>query len=213
MICVVVNFLQTAGAILVAVCGAVSFFTVPALTLPVTPRDCAMIQFHEGRFRLFWIESTDRPLGVELIGGGPNIRAYSRRADWPPLPPELVGVDVPREQDWDRWISIGGFRQVPSFGGSWRSPFGAAMFQPSPGRVSYVRLPVWLPCLLLLYRPCWAIVHGVRERFRRRNNLCLKCGYHLKGLIEPRCPECGSPVPPGVTDKAPAKCGQPHRGE
>lgn len=190
----VVATLQALAAIGIAVCGAVSFFTVPALTLQITPRDCALIQFFEGRFRLFWIESTDRPLRVELIGGGPNIRAFSRSAEWPPMPPELVGVDVPRYEDWDRRISIGGYRQVPAFGGAWRSPFGAAPFHPSPGRVTFVRLPVWLLCLLLLYRPCRAIVHGVRERYRRRNNLCLTCGYHLKGLIEPRCPECGMKI-------------------
>lgn len=37
---------------------------------------------------------------------------------------------------------------------------------------------------------------GVREarlrRTRRRRTLCARCGYSLRGLREPRCPECGA---------------------
>ncbi len=31
---------------------------------------------------------------------------------------------------------------------------------------------------------------------RRYRGLCLKCGYSLHGLIEPRCPECGTAFEP-----------------
>lgn len=188
----VVSLAYALAAITVAVCGAVSFFAVPALVIPMTQRACGMILFYEGRLRFFWIESFDSPIDVELIGVGPDIRVSSRSVAWPRLPPGIIGVDAPRDGDWQRRVSIGGYRQVSSFGGSWRSPFDVPPFQPPPGRTSYVRLPVWLPCVLFLWRPCRAIVHGVRERHRRRNNLCLTCGYHLKGLIEPRCPECGT---------------------
>jgi len=93
-----VTTLQAFAAIGIAVCGAVSFFTVPALMLSVTLCDCALMHFHEGRFRLFGIESTARPLVGELIGGETNIRAYSRCADWPPAPPERVNVDITAQQ-------------------------------------------------------------------------------------------------------------------
>ncbi len=186
------TILQAFAAIAFAVFGVVSFFTVPAVRFHAAPRYIVVLQFYEGRFRVFWIEAAEAPVSVEFVGGGANMRTSSRVADWPPLPPGVVGADVSRDSDWDRYISVGGCRQVPSFGGAWKSSFGAARFRASPGRVSYVRLPVWLPCLLLLYRPCLAILVGVRERARRRKNLCLACGYHLKGLTEPRCPECGT---------------------
>jgi len=37
-------------------------------------------------------------------------------------------------------------------------------------------------------------------RYRRYGHLraghCVRCGYNLKGLPEPRCPECGTPFDP-----------------
>ena len=33
----------------------------------------------------------------------------------------------------------------------------------------------------------------VRSKYAKR---CTKCGYSLKGLTEPRCPECGEPFNP-----------------
>ena len=33
----------------------------------------------------------------------------------------------------------------------------------------------------------------VRSKYAMR---CTKCGYSLKGLTEPRCPECGEPFNP-----------------
>jgi len=34
-----------------------------------------------------------------------------------------------------------------------------------------------------------------RSARRRRAHQCTECGYDLWGLIEPRCPECGTPFP------------------
>jgi hypothetical protein len=35
-----------------------------------------------------------------------------------------------------------------------------------------------------------------RKNQRRRQNICLKCGYDLRASKD-RCPECGTPIPPG----------------
>jgi hypothetical protein len=53
---------------------------------------------------------------------------------------------------------------------------------------------VWLiPCVLL------CAVAFVRNRYRpvRPEGHCVVCGYDLRGLPEPRCPECGTPFDVG----------------
>ena len=55
-----------------------------------------------------------------------------------------------------------------------------------------VRLPLWLPTIVFTAASytCYPL-HLQRRRRRRKLGLCLKCGYNLRGLTEPRCPECG----------------------
>ena len=43
--------------------------------------------------------------------------------------------------------------------------------------------------------PTLAFIRGPLRRYRRRKRgLCVKCGYNLTGLMEPRCPECGTKI-------------------
>ena len=72
-------------------------------------------------------------------------------------------------------------------------------YERSPGYLFNLGLPLWLFVIFfgalswLAYRPI-----GLRK-WRARSGLCLSCGYNLKGLTRPRCPECGAPFPKELT--------------
>jgi len=57
-----------------------------------------------------------------------------------------------------------------------------------------VEFPHWFPAGLL---GVLAYVLGrpfVRACYRRRHNICVKCGYSLEGNVSGTCPECGTIV-------------------
>jgi fructose-specific phosphotransferase system IIC component len=70
------------------------------------------------------------------------------------------------------------------------------------------RLPQWLPGVVTAFITSLTsvlVVHVVwrgplQAQIRRELNergipLCIRCGYNLTGLTQPRCPECGTPFP------------------
>jgi hypothetical protein len=61
-----------------------------------------------------------------------------------------------------------------------------------------MRVPPWMPFVLFGVFPMAALIGGPlrswRRWSRRRRGLCIKCGYSLTGLLEPRCPECGRKI-------------------
>jgi hypothetical protein len=62
------------------------------------------------------------------------------------------------------------------------------------GIINYY-VSLWIPFVLFATYPTIAFIRGpVRRWRRRRRNECVHCGYVLKGLPEPKCPECGSEV-------------------
>ena len=69
----------------------------------------------------------------------------------------------------------------------------------------YVTIPVWQISLLLLNLPLiWLLVRTRRFlvlRRRRKNGLCLQCGYNLTGNVSGVCPECGAPIPTDLVRK------------
>ena len=60
---------------------------------------------------------------------------------------------------------------------------------------THVRIPLWGPFVLFATYPIIAFIRGPSRRWRRRwRGLCVKCGYNLSRLAEPRCPECGTEI-------------------
>lgn len=186
------NVSFAALAIAIATCAIISFFTTVMIPLSPIRKQAVFAHFYQGRFRVFWIQSVKDPLSISLTGTGPDVRVQPYY-DLPPLPAWAVGVDIPRSQ-WFRTIPIGGYRTISSWGGAWRTPMRRTFGSETPAYSTFVRMPAWLPCVLLLFSPVRAIIRGVRERYRKRHNLCENCGYHLFALTNPRCPECGQAI-------------------
>lgn len=61
-----------------------------------------------------------------------------------------------------------------------------------PGHYRVI-FPLWIPAFLSALPPGYLMLPYCRRRRRLRAGLCVKCGYSLKGLSEPRCPECATP--------------------
>ena len=65
------------------------------------------------------------------------------------------------------------------------------------GMIWFVFLPLWLIFPILVAYPAIAFIRGPLRRWRRpRKGLCRNCGYNLRGLTEPRCPECATAFDP-----------------
>jgi hypothetical protein len=74
-----------------------------------------------------------------------------------------------------------------------------------------VGVPFWSPVPLLLVYPIATLLRGpLRRRRRRKRGLCIRCGYNLTGLTEPRCPECAEPFIPRGSG-AGERAGQPRQ--
>lgn len=65
-------------------------------------------------------------------------------------------------------------------------------YQAHPGLFK-LYIPLWMPMILFGWS-AWILYRPISSRRRRqRAGLCVKCGYSLTGLTEPRCPECSMP--------------------
>jgi len=59
-----------------------------------------------------------------------------------------------------------------------------------------ISVPFWMIVCLFLTGPLLLFSRAsqrVRYQYRKRNNLCLHCGYDLRASKD-RCPECGKPI-------------------
>lgn len=61
-------------------------------------------------------------------------------------------------------------------------------------RYQSISVPIWCFCFFFGVYPAAIFVKGRAARWsRRRRGRCTECGYCIKGLSIPRCPECGTP--------------------
>jgi len=191
-----------------AVFGALSYVMIPSIKLIRSDSDVLLLHFFDGRVRLFWFHSPQEPFWVAAAEYESILFLNSRAEDFGPWDAALAGPPSPPA--FRVPIRIGDRNAVPSVGGSWRAVIGP---RPRPPfgysgslwsvESSYFRLPVWPLVIPLMIPP---IRDSIRERrrVRRKNrNECLECGYNLTGLVEPRCPECGTAIPAGVMNVTP----------
>ena len=65
---------------------------------------------------------------------------------------------------------------------------------------------VCLPLYLLLRLIFAAVQHERSDHSRTRAGRCVRCGYLLTGLVNPRCPECGQGFElPGAQNATPCE--------
>lgn len=158
-----------------------------------------LLHFYDGRVRAFWFHSPIEP--IEAISdewtGIIHVRTRSRGAR--PLPAEQAGPPAP--PSFSVPIRIANRLQVRMLGGRWRGevsnrvppPFVQA-YAEWGFESSFIRLPAWPLVILLMIPPIRRSIFERRRRRRAARNECLTCGYSLRALVVPRCPECGTPI-------------------
>ncbi len=73
------------------------------------------------------------------------------------------------------------------------TPAGAQWLSECFCNVTIVAIPLWFIVLTCgAYPFVVLVVAPIRRHRRRKRNECIRCGYSLTGLPEPRCPECGA---------------------
>lgn len=195
------TFALVIAAIVVALTSCVSYVVPLGVTVQVTDRNCVVVHWFDGRMRAFWIESPGDAIRVVL---GPEnsaplldvVSAWPDDADGD----TMMAPGRPGRPDGPALrarIRISSRRDVPAFAFQW--PWQGIPQNPNlpPVAIRFVRFPMWAPGLLLLIPAAIAVHRGPRlQRHRRERGLCPACGYDLRGLPEPRCPECGGAIPP-----------------
>jgi hypothetical protein len=132
---------------------------------------------------------------IEVYGGGVAANGWG-----PNIGPEII-VGPPSSM----WREVWGWR----WGRFERSAYRVArvLRKPPPPGVTYTltrwQAPWWslaaLEAVALAFWWHFGIAPARRIRRWTKEGRCLRCGYDLRASVD-RCPECGTPKPPGLGD-------------
>jgi hypothetical protein len=76
----------------------------------------------------------------------------------------------------------------------------------TPVRETLLWVSLWIPTIVsLALLAAIGLPRPAKRWWRRRHGRCLKCGYSLAHLPEPRCPECGTPFSPWMNSPVAGK--------
>ena len=160
---------------------------------------------------------------IQVFGSGAWLQLHSGCVDWgnesvycgvgrtmfsgwrgPTIPSERLTVDeeyrvvmkLVSPSRLDDWVSLGytglDTKWAPHFSKSPRFPKGRLV------------LPLWIPMLFFAaIFFCPAGFRRIQAHRRAKLGLCIACGYNLRGLPKPRCPECGTGFRPDLTNADP----------
>jgi len=177
--------LCVAAAVATLFAGAMSHYGAFMFAYSLSPRHIAIVHFFDTRIRFFWIHSQTPLVQAELVDRGGHI---------------AIGVVDPYTVEpgtsfWANYIFIHSRVKLAQFADPWYGTIPFLCRGPLPcGHARYTRLPHWVVAVLLLLPTMRFFVSRFRRRWRERHGLCTNCAYDLRGLPEPRCPECGTPV-------------------
>jgi len=103
-------------------------------------------------------------------------------------------LDYLTKYDADHEIAVLHNRDVEFLGAQWKQ---GTIRSCTRGFRRHIVLPLWMPFVLFAACPVIAFIRGpYRRATRRATGFCRRCGYNLTGLVEPRCPECGTGMSP-----------------
>jgi len=95
----------------------------------------------------------------------------------------------------DQHLGGFGFKQtsVPSVLPAGQRPKAPNAPGPALDVTRVLWIPCWAPVVLFSAWPVFAFFRGPYRRAKQgATGFCSRCGYNLTGLVEPRCPECGT---------------------
>ncbi len=181
------RFAAVMGFLLFAVFAALSVTDV--VERWAWPMESVSIMFPTGNTSIPTTIHASTPWSTELASGA-FVKVYVQSRSMRLQLLESVDALVPGGGWAVEWLGL--HVMYRSFAG----PMTSMLLNPAPG-AKYVEtsasIPTWMPATILALMLGIVFLRGPWRRHQRvvRGD-CLRCGYCLTGLVNPRCPECGT---------------------